>query len=165
MAALFFSREIRQKGSMQPVLEKFLADEAATLKWGAEISKFLRPGDIVKFIGPLGAGKTTLVRGLVTGLGGNPDQVHSPTFSLVHEYQTSELEIFHCDFYRLPAGSTLDEFGGLEFFAGDPIFFIEWPERVSLFESAIPNRLLGVDLQEEGEGRKVRLFGPWEIDE
>ena len=141
--------------------EKFLATEADTLAFGMEIAPRLRPGDIVKITGALGAGKTTLVRGIVEGLGGNPTDVHSPTFALVHHYEVPSGQIIHCDFYRLPNGSELGEFGGLEFFESDSIFLVEWPERVELFNSTIPNRLLGIDLAADAGGRLVRLSGAW----
>ncbi|MGZ3650885.1 MAG: tRNA (adenosine(37)-N6)-threonylcarbamoyltransferase complex ATPase subunit type 1 TsaE [Bdellovibrionota bacterium] len=145
------------------MLQKFLATEADTVAFGVSLAPNFRPGDIVKITGELGAGKTTLVRGIVQGLGGNPADVHSPTFGLVHVYQTPQGPVNHCDFYRLPNNSELEDFGGLEFFESDTIFLIEWPERVKLFESAIPNRLLGVDLRGNATGREVRLNGPWQI--
>lgn len=139
-------------------VENFLiqtADEMEAL--GMKISTQLRSGDIVKLTGPLGAGKTTLVRGLVAGLGGNPEVVHSPTFNLVHEYQASLLTIKHCDFYRLPAESELEDFGGLEFFDSDSIFLIEWPERFRLWDSITPGRLLEADLRHDVAGRIVSI--------
>jgi tRNA threonylcarbamoyladenosine biosynthesis protein TsaE len=147
----------------QPVLTKILPDEAATLEFAALLAPYLKQGDIVNFTGGLGAGKTTFTRGILQGLGGNPDQVHSPTFSLVHHYHSPKGEVIHCDFYRLPNNTGLEEMGGLEFFESDSIFLIEWSERLKLFDSGISNRLLGVDLQPNAEGRQVRLFGPWQI--
>ncbi|HEY8279020.1 MAG TPA: tRNA (adenosine(37)-N6)-threonylcarbamoyltransferase complex ATPase subunit type 1 TsaE [Bdellovibrionota bacterium] len=144
-------------------IKKNLRDEGETLALGAFLAPRLDRGDIVKITGELGAGKTTLVRGIVTALGGDPSQVHSPTFSLVHHYQTASIEIIHCDFYRLPEGSGLDEFGGLEFFESDSIFLIEWPERVKLFDSTIPNRLLCVDLRVDSSSREAHITGPWKI--
>ena len=141
--------------------EKMLASEADTIAFGVALAARLKAGDVIKITGPLGAGKTTLVRGLVQGLGGDPAEVHSPTFLLTHHYQAGFLEIIHCDFYRLPNSSRLEEFGGLEFFESDSIFFIEWPERIQLFESSIPNRLLGVDLRDNASSRTAILSGPW----
>ena len=143
------------------VLEKQLLSEDETVAFGVELAPRLRPGDIVKITGSLGAGKTTLVRGIVKGLGGDPEQVHSPTFALVHHYCGKKSEIIHCDFYRLPNSSDLEDFGGLEFFESDSIFLIEWPERIGLFQSTIPNRLLLVDLQADAHGRTLRLSGAW----
>ncbi len=145
------------------VLKKNLRSEEETVAFGLKLSSGLRGGDIVKITGALGAGKTTLVRGIVSGFGGDASEVHSPTFSLVHQYRTASIEIFHCDFYRLPSNSDLEEFGGMEFFADPNLYLIEWPERVKLFSSTIPNRLLSVDLQHDANGRVVRLFGAWQI--
>lgn len=133
----------------------FLPDEAATEEFGRNFSRQLKAGNIVKFTGPLGAGKTTLVRGIVAGLGGNPSSVHSPTFGLVHQYQSPSFPIIHCDFYRLPQDSELEDFGGLEFFESDSIFLIEWPERIRLWEYVNPNRLIDVDLQHDSMGRRL----------
>jgi tRNA threonylcarbamoyladenosine biosynthesis protein TsaE len=141
--------------------EIFLASEDETLALGRKLAPRLRLRDIVKFTGLLGAGKTTLIRGIVEGLGGNPTDVHSPTFGLVHSYVAQNREILHCDFYRLPNDSGLEDFGGLEFFESDSIFLIEWPERIGLFNSTIPNRLLGVDLRINANGRMARLLGDW----
>jgi tRNA threonylcarbamoyladenosine biosynthesis protein TsaE len=123
---------------------------------GKKLVQALKPGSIVKITGPLGAGKTTLVRGVVAALGGNPDSVHSPTFGLVHQYATPTNSVFHCDFYRLPQDSELEDFGGLEFFESDSIFLIEWPERIRLWEYIIPSRLIIVDLQHDSGGRVLR---------
>jgi tRNA threonylcarbamoyladenosine biosynthesis protein TsaE len=144
-------------------LIKILASEEETISFGMAIAPFLRPGDIVKITGELGAGKTTLVRGIVAGLGGDSGLVHSPTFALVHHYPTQKAEIIHCDFYRLPEDSGLEEMGGLEFFESDSIFLIEWSERVKLFNSTIRNRLLGVDLRVDSMRRKVEITGGWKI--
>lgn len=136
---------------------QFLKDEAATIAWGKRLGAALRAGDIVKITGPLGAGKTTFVRGLIAGLGGNPDQVHSPTFSLVHEYESPSEIVNHCDFYRLEGSSELEEFGGLEFFDEEKIFLIEWPERIRLWEFITRDRLIDVDLQHDAGGRILRV--------
>lgn len=139
--------------------KKIVASPEAMEEFGRKFSQQLQAGDIVKITGPLGAGKTTMVRGIVAGLGGNPDSVHSPTFGLVHEYSSPTHSIKHCDFYRLPQGSELEDFGGLEFFDSDTIFLIEWPERFRLWESVTSGRLIEADLQHDAEGREVTVFG------
>lgn len=98
-----------------------------------------------------------MVRGIVAALGGNPAEVHSPTFSLVHRYETPNEIVNHCDFYRLEPNSQLDEFGGLEFFEESEIFLIEWPERIGLWNSITSDRLLHVDLRHDAIGRIVTL--------
>lgn len=141
----------------------FLPSEAETIQAGEALAAFLKPGDIVKITGPLGAGKTTWVRGLVAGLGGDPAQVHSPTFSLVHPYQGTRIPVMHCDFYRLPPGSELEDFGGAEFFDEPKIFLLEWPERVEQILSTIPQRILGADLRQNAQGRNLLLQGDWNL--
>jgi tRNA threonylcarbamoyl adenosine modification protein YjeE len=131
----------------------FLAHEAETEAAGREIGKRLRPGDIIKITGPLGAGKTTLARGIAAELGVDPGEVHSPTFSLVHEYEGRTNLIKHCDFYRLPENSELEDFGGLEFFASDAIFLVEWPERFRHWEALDRRRLWSADLAHDAKGR------------
>ena len=147
----------------QPILEKFLPDEEATIAFGLWLSRFLQVGDIVKLTGCLGAGKSTFVRGFVQGMGGNSSEVRSPTFNLVHSYSSEICPIIHCDFYRLPKGSALEELGGLELFELNSISFIEWPDQTILFQCSIPNRLLSVDLQHDAGGRIVRIYGDWQI--
>ena len=138
--------------------KKILPDEASTIDLGLRISTYLKPGDIIKITGELGAGKTTLVRGLVLGLGGDPAQVHSPTFSIVHEYLCPTGLINHCDFYRLEQGSELDEFGGAEFFSDNKFYFLEWPERIRLENLVTSDRLLHVHLEHEADGRSASVF-------
>ncbi len=135
----------------------YLPNEASTIEFGRQVGAELRPGDIVKITGSLGAGKTTFVRGVVEGMGGNPDEVHSPTFSIVHTYESPIGLINHCDFYRLEPRSELQEFGGLEFFDEEKVFLLEWPERVRLFELITRDRLIHVHLEHDADGRYARL--------
>ena len=139
------------------ILEEFLANEQETIDFGVKLSQHLRKGHIVKITGPLGAGKTTLVRGIVQGFGGDFSQVHSPTFSLVHEYECPTISINHCDFYRLEGISALEEFGGLEFFEEEKLFLIEWPEKIGLFQSITPERLIDVHLEQKENGRQIQF--------
>lgn len=127
-----------------------LADTRALAK---KITPLLEEGDIVKFTGSLGAGKTTFIRYLVEALGGDPSIVHSPTFSLMHQYPTEKINVIHCDFYRLDAGNNLEDFGGLEFFDQPFLYLIEWPEKIRLWNSIIPERLIDVNLQSNENGR------------
>ena len=80
--------------------------------------------------GNLGAGKTAFVRGLAAGLGIDPEEVSSPTFTLVHEYRGGRLTLYHADLYRLDRVAT-DDLGLEEMGVADGVLAIEWPDRLS----------------------------------
>ena len=90
----------------------------------------LRPGAVLLLSGDLGAGKTAFVKGLAEGLGIEPDEVTSPTFTLVHEYRGGRLPLIHVDLYRLDRAD-LDEIGLDQDLAGQGIVAVEWAERMS----------------------------------
>lgn len=90
----------------------------------------LQPGDVLRLSGPLGAGKTAFVRGLARGLGIDPEDVSSPTFTLLHEYRGGRLRLFHADLYRLGAGGAAD-LGLEETGVADGVLAIEWPDRLT----------------------------------
>jgi tRNA threonylcarbamoyladenosine biosynthesis protein TsaE len=103
-----------------------LDGEAATLAVGAQLAKMLRAGDVVTMTGDLGAGKTTLVRGLLRALG-HQGEVPSPTFAIVQPYEDLDPPIWHADLYRVEDHSELAELG-LDSL-GDGALIVEWPER------------------------------------
>ncbi len=100
--------------------------EEETTEAGKNIAAELRVGDVVLIDGPLGAGKTAFVRGLAEGLGADPNDVSSPTFTILQQYGGS-LPLYHADLYRLTPAEVADL--GLEETGLDGILAVEWPDR------------------------------------
>lgn len=105
-----------------------LPDEPATLALGAALAPGALPGRALHLRGDLGAGKTTLVRGLLRGLG-YADRVKSPTYTLVEPYALSSLNFYHFDFYRFKDESEWLSSGFREYFGPGAVCVVEWPER------------------------------------
>ena len=95
-----------------------------------ELAAELKAGDVLLLSGQLGAGKTAFVRGLAEGLGVDPEEVSSPTFTLVHEYRGGRLTLYHADLYRLEKVAT-EEIGLEEMGVSDGVLAIEWPDRLA----------------------------------
>ena len=118
-----------QKQAASEPTQRDTRSQEDTERLAAALAATLGPGDVLLLSGPLGAGKTAFVRGLARGLGIDPDEVSSPTFTLVHEYRGGRLRLFHADLYRLgTAGAEdlgLDELG-----VRDGVLAIEWPDRL-----------------------------------
>jgi tRNA threonylcarbamoyladenosine biosynthesis protein TsaE len=104
--------------------------EEETQEVARQLAETLSAGDVLLLTGNLGAGKTAFVRGLAAGLGVDPGEVSSPTFTLVHEYRGGRLTLYHADLYRLEKTAT-DELGLEEMGAADGVLAIEWPDRLS----------------------------------
>ena len=107
-----------------------LADVAATESVGAALARALRGGMVVTLHGDLGAGKTTVVRGVLRALGFT-GPVKSPTYTLVEHYPFSRLYFYHFDFYRFADPSEWETAGLAEYFRDDAVCLVEWPERVA----------------------------------
>ncbi len=104
--------------------------EAGTLGLGELLTELLLPPKLILLRGDLGAGKTTLVRGVATALGAEPDAVTSPTFTLVHEYKGRSHRIVHLDLYRIETEAELENIGVWEIAeAGEGLVFVEWGDR------------------------------------
>ena len=103
-----------------------LNNEAATLAMGEKLARLLMPGDVVTMTGDLGAGKTTMVRGLLQALG-HVGEVPSPSFAIVQPYDDLDPPVWHADLYRVESASELAELG-LDSL-GDSVLVVEWPER------------------------------------
>ena len=130
-----------------------LPDENATLALGAAIAPHLEPGLVVTLRGELGAGKTTLVRGLLRALG-HAGRVKSPTYTLVEVYEVSRLSLYHFDFYRFHDPSEWIDAGFRDVFNGRNICLIEWPERAG---GQLPPADLDIALETTESGRIATL--------
>ena len=104
--------------------------EEETRALGAAMARRLRSGDVVALYGTLGAGKTQFVKGVCEALGISRDLVHSPTFTLVNEYEGAECTVYHFDAYRIEQVSEFFELGYETYFYGDGICLVEWPDRI-----------------------------------
>ncbi|MDB6139796.1 MAG: hypothetical protein JWO94_2868 [Verrucomicrobiaceae bacterium] len=129
-----------------------LATAEETMAWGLSLAASLGAGDVVALCGQLGAGKTHVVKGLLQGLGSSED-VTSPTFSLVHEYQKARLPVFHFDFYRMKSEAELLNIGWDEYLDEAGIVVVEWAD---MFPSLLPPhaRWFQLEVLPEG-GRRV----------
>jgi tRNA threonylcarbamoyladenosine biosynthesis protein TsaE len=96
---------------------------------GESLGRAAQPGFVFALSGDLGAGKTQLVKGLARGLG-IPARVHSPTFTVVNEYEGGRLKLFHLDLYRLETSAQIRSAGIHEFLSPDGVAVIEWAERL-----------------------------------
>ncbi|MGE0876100.1 MAG: tRNA (adenosine(37)-N6)-threonylcarbamoyltransferase complex ATPase subunit type 1 TsaE [Burkholderiales bacterium] len=130
-----------------------LPDEAATLALGAALAAGARPGLVLYLSGELGAGKTTLVRGLLRALG-YPGRVKSPTYTLVEPYAVSRLDLYHFDFYRFKDETEWVSSGFREYFNPDTLCVVEWPEKAA---NLLAPADLVVTMQISGELRHAIL--------
>lgn len=125
-------------------------DETADV--ARELAAALKAGDVILLSGNLGAGKTAFVRGLASGLGIDPEDVSSPTFTLVHEYRGGRLTLYHADLYRLERIVT-EEIGLEEMGVADGVLAIEWPDRLA---HAMPGaREVQIEIVDENR-RRIR---------
>lgn len=134
-------------------MRRSLPAEADTLALGGALARCLAPGLVIFLIGELGAGKTTLARGLLRGLGYS-GKVKSPTFTLVEVYEVSRLYLYHFDFYRFRDPRELGEAGFREYFNPQSVCLVEWPDKAA----GLPAADLRVALQVAGSGRNVSIF-------
>jgi tRNA threonylcarbamoyladenosine biosynthesis protein TsaE len=140
--------------SPDPELRLHLPDAAATQRCGALIAPTLVGGMVVTLRGDLGAGKTTLVRGLLRALGVT-GPVKSPSYGLVEHYPFSSLYFYHIDFYRFADPAEWETAGLAECFRRDSVCLVEWPERVAGLLPA-PDLVLELAYAEQGNGRELR---------
>ncbi|MBE0369594.1 tRNA (adenosine(37)-N6)-threonylcarbamoyltransferase complex ATPase subunit type 1 TsaE [Pseudoalteromonas aurantia] len=138
---------------MNDVFCLHLADEAATVKMGQCLSQVINKGAVLFLHGDLGAGKTTLSRGIVQGLG-HTGKVKSPTYTLVEPYELKDVSVYHFDLYRLGDPEELEYMGIRDYFAESAICIIEWPEKGGGF---IPTPDLNIEMKYQDQQRSVTI--------
>lgn len=124
-----------------------LANLDDTARLGQSIADALFPGAVITLIGPLGAGKTHLVKAIAAGLGANPAVVNSPTFVLIQEYD-ARLPIYHFDAYRLATEAEFADLGPHEYFSASGVSLVEWADRV---QGCLPGDHLEIVIRPTGE--------------
>lgn len=126
----------------------------ATEAFGASLAPVVRPGDVIALFGDLGAGKTTLARGLLRGLGFE-GEVASPTFPIILPYEALRVPVWHVDLYRIEDSAELDELC-LDEAKGEAALLIEWPERLG---GRLWPDSLRLTLRRQGEGARALTAG------
>ena len=128
------------------------SSEEATIALGEKLALALTRPCVVLLIGNLGAGKTTLVKGLALGLGAAvPDEVTSPTFPLIHEYGNA---VYHIDLYRLETAREVASLGLDEIFDRESVALIEWGER---FPELMPPNRIEIRIEGDGDEREISV--------
>jgi tRNA threonylcarbamoyladenosine biosynthesis protein TsaE len=126
-----------------------------TLKIGRLIAKYLKPQDIICLSGELGSGKTVLTKGIAAGLGIEAFNVTSSSFVLIREHLKGRLPLYHFDLYRLKAAQDISTLGYEEYFYGNGISVIEWPERLG---PLMPDEYLRVELTYQSKSKRGLKF-------
>lgn len=130
-----------------------LADEAATLDFGARLATAIEPGLVIYLHGDLGAGKTTLVRGLLHAAG-HVGKVKSPTYTLVEPYTLPDYTLYHFDLYRFTDEEEWEAAGFRDYFNHQSVCIIEWPEKA---ENILPTPDINISFTIQSAGRKVSV--------
>lgn len=137
-------------------MEKITHNAEETIEFAKEIGSRLKKGDIVAYTGGLGAGKTTFTRGLAMGLGMD-DNVTSPTFSLVNEYHSRDISLYHFDMYRIMGADDLETTGFYDYSTDDSVFAIEWSENIS---EELPDNAVIINIERiDDNTRRITIKG------
>ncbi|MDD5565622.1 MAG: tRNA (adenosine(37)-N6)-threonylcarbamoyltransferase complex ATPase subunit type 1 TsaE [Candidatus Omnitrophica bacterium] len=133
---------------------KFLShSERQTRMLAKKIAALLQPGDILCLTGELGSGKTVFTKGIAWGLGIAPQEIVSPTFVLLRQYEQSKIPLFHFDLYRVARERQISDVGYEEYMFDAGVTVVEWAERLG---GLIPEAFLGISLRiVSGKSRKL----------
>ena len=132
--------------------ERIIKTESDTRELGLKLAEQAKAGDVIALVGDLGTGKTALTRYIAEGLG-IKDTISSPTFTIVKEYKSGRMPLYHFDVYRLGASEEFYDIGGEEYLYGDGLCVIEWAE---IIEDALPENTTVIRIEYgENEGERV----------
>jgi tRNA threonylcarbamoyladenosine biosynthesis protein TsaE len=131
-----------------------LATENDTARLGHAIARVVEPGAVIGLVGPLGAGKTRLVRAIAEALEVDSGAISSPTFVLIHEYE-GRLPVYHFDTYRLPGAAAFEELGVAEYWDLGGVCLVEWADRV---RGLLPERSWIITIEIKGVTERAALI-------
>lgn len=139
--------------------ELIISSEQETESFGMELGRTVKPGTVIGLTGDLGTGKTTLTRAIAKGLGVT-EAVTSPTFTVIREYRSGRLPLYHMDVYRIADPDEMYELGFEEYLYGDGVCVIEWAD---LIEELLPEDAMRIDIAYGSrEGERIYRCGFWE---
>lgn len=132
-----------------------LNNETETRRFGLDLGREVKPGDVLALTGDLGVGKTTLTKAIAEGLG-ITDMITSPTFTIVKEYRSGRLPLYHFDVYRIGDPDEMYELGYEEYFYGDGVCVVEWAD---IIEDFLPENAIRIHISysDDEKAREVRI--------
>lgn len=134
---------------------------AETIALGEKIGGLLKGGDLIAYSGDLGAGKTTITRGVSIGMGLG-DEVISPTFALVNEYRGADLSLIHFDMYRINSSADLETTGFFDYMEEDAVLAVEWSENIA---EEIPENAIRIDIQRVDDDTRIITIETYDGDD
>lgn len=134
-------------------LKLLTASKEETFELGVKIGRQLHPNSVLALYGDLAAGKTTLIKGISSALGGiNPDEVSSPTFTYLNIYQGEKIQLYHFDLYRLKQPEQFVQTGFDEYLTAGGVCCIEWAERI---RSYLPKERIDILMEHQNGSRSI----------